>query len=126
MEARRGSAGGQQAQSFELLVGFFSGEKVAGNGQCAGFTCFDELIIRLSTETILAERSSSPSYVAGLWARERGQKRLWNPRRQELPAPRFFITEKERSPSPGIISQVSTFGPSGSSRTGYSTDCQGG
>lgn len=32
LEARRGSAGGQQAQSFELLAGFFSGEKVAGNG----------------------------------------------------------------------------------------------
>lgn len=33
LEARRGNAGGQQAQTFELLAGFFSGEKVAGNGQ---------------------------------------------------------------------------------------------
>lgn len=73
LEARRGSAGGQPAQSFELLAGFFSGEKGAGIGQSAGFTCFNELINRLSTENVLTESSSSPNEVAGLWARERGR-----------------------------------------------------
>lgn len=95
MEARRGSAGGQQAQSVGLLVGFFSGEKVAGHGQRAGFSCFDELIIRLNTETVLAEGSSSPRLVSGPGKGGRSMKHLRNPWRQALPAPRFFVTEKE-------------------------------
>lgn len=52
-EARRGSAGGQQARSCGSLAGFFSGEEGAGNRQSVVIICFNELTIRLSTGPVL-------------------------------------------------------------------------
>lgn len=63
LEAQRGSAGGQQARSFESSAGFFSGEE--GNGQRARFICFNGLNQQAQDRTSLAERRGSASQVAG-------------------------------------------------------------